>query len=119
MQKIQKYPQVPRLRTKESFWRYLEKWILLSAALGVLTGLVVALFDYATNFVLWSFFQNFYSSNYLLIFPLVLSALLCSGFLLNKSYPPIGSGTEEFIRSYNRERGRMHIASFPKNYSLP
>jgi len=94
--------------------KYLEKWILLSTVLGLLTGIVVALFDYATNLTLWAFFSELFSQNVLWIFPCVASALLFAGFILSRSTEPIGSGTDEVVKAYNQEDGRMELRSFPE-----
>jgi chloride channel protein, CIC family len=110
---FRKYMGVPRLRTREPFFRYLEKWILLSTILGLLTGIVVALFDYATNLTLWTFFSELFAQNMLLIFPFVALALLFGGFVLSRSAEPMGSGTDEVVKAYNQDDGRMDLRSFP------
>jgi CIC family chloride channel protein len=92
---------------------YLEKWILVSAALGLLTGFVVALFDFFTNLTLWNFFSNLFTQNALFIFPCTLLALLLSGFLLTRSVTPVGSGTEELVKDYNDPTGKIDVKSFP------
>jgi CIC family chloride channel protein len=110
---FRKYIRTPRLRTREPFLRYLEKWILLSTVLGLLTGIVVALFDYATNLTLWTFFSELFARNILFIFPCVASALLFAGFILSRSSVPMGSGSDEVVKAYNQEDGRMELRSFP------
>jgi H+/Cl- antiporter ClcA len=81
MPSMQKYLKRPRLRTRESLLSYVKKWIILSTVLGLLTGIVVALFDFATNLLLWTYFSSLFSHNYLFIIPAVVFALLFSGFL--------------------------------------
>ena len=109
-----KYLRTPKLRTRESFFRYIEKWVLLSTVLGLLTGIVVALFDYVTNLELWTFFSAEFSQNAILAVPVVILALLFSGLMLSKSPVPIGSGTDEVIHTYNSPDERMDIRSFPR-----
>jgi len=104
----------PRLRTRESFLSYLKKWVMLSTVLGLLTGIVVALFDYVTNLTLWTYVSSQFSINYLFIIPSVLVALLLSGFLLSKSSTPVNSGTEEVIEAYNDSNGKFDTRSFPQ-----
>jgi hypothetical protein len=43
MRLMTKYLKAPRLRTRESFVRYIEKWVLLSSVLGLLTGFTLTL----------------------------------------------------------------------------
>jgi chloride channel protein, CIC family len=114
--RLQKYLRPPKLRTNEPFFRYLEKWLLVSVIVGFITGLVVAVFDYATNLTLWSYFPNFFSDHIFMIFPIVLVGLLASGWLLKSSSNQIGSGTEEVIRAYHEEDGKIDTSSwsFPK-----
>ncbi len=114
MSLLRKYLKRPRLRTRESFLSYIKKWVILSTVLGLLTGIVVALFDYATNLVLWTNVSSEFSTNYLLIIPSVLAALLLSGFLLTKSSTPVNSGTEEIIEAYNDPNGKFDTSSFPQ-----
>jgi CIC family chloride channel protein len=111
---LHKYLQRPRLRTHESFLGYLKKWVAISTILGLLTGIVVALFDLITNLTLWTNIESEFSSNYLIIFPSVLLALLLSGYLLSKSSTPVNSGTEEIVEAYNYSNGKMDIRSFPQ-----
>ena len=113
---FQKYFRRPTLRTNEPFFRYLEKWLLVSGIVGFITGLVVAVFDYVTNLTLWSFFPKFFGQYIFMIFPIVLVGLLASGLLLKSSSNQIGSGTEEVIRAYNEEEGKIDTSSwsFPK-----
>jgi CIC family chloride channel protein len=108
-----KYLRTPKLRTREPFLRYIEKWVLLSTVLGLLTGIVVALFDYVTNLDLWTFFSAMFSQNAILAVPVVILALLFSGLMLSKSPVPIGSGTDEVIQTYNSPDERMDVRSFP------
>jgi CIC family chloride channel protein len=110
---FRKYFRTPKLRTREPFFRYLEKWILLSTVLGLLTGIIVALFDYATNLTLWTFVSDLFSQNILLIFPFVALGLLFAGFVLSRSAEPLGSGTDEVVKAYNQEDGRMDLRAFP------
>jgi hypothetical protein len=60
---LHKYLRNRRLRTSEPFFKYLEKWILLSGLLGLLTGGAVAVFDYVTNLKLWAYFSNYFSNH--------------------------------------------------------
>ncbi|MGP8070603.1 MAG: chloride channel protein [Candidatus Bathyarchaeia archaeon] len=113
MSSLRKYLKRPRLRTRESFLSYLKKWVMLSTVLGLLTGIVVALFDYVTNLTLWTYVSSEFSINYLFIIPSVLVALLLSGFLLSKSSTPVNSGTEEIIEAYNDPNGKFDTRSFP------
>jgi CIC family chloride channel protein len=92
---------------------YLEKWILVSAALGFLTGFIVAIFDFVTNLTLWNFFSSLFTQNVLFIFPCTLLALLLSGFLLTRSVTAVGSGTEELVKDYNDPAGKIDVKSFP------
>jgi len=108
-----KYLQVPRLRTRESFFDYIKKWVLLSTVLGFLTGIIVALFDYVTNLTLWSYFSTLFTQNPLLVIPIVFMGLLVSGFLLSRSATPEGSGTEEIVEVYNNPDSKLHLVSFP------
>ncbi len=112
----QKYLRAPKLRTSEPFFRYLEKWLLVSVVVGFITGLLVAVFDYITNLTLWSYFPTFFSEHIFMIFPIVLAGLLASGLLLKTSSNQIGSGTEEVILAYNKEDGKIDTSSwtFPK-----
>jgi CIC family chloride channel protein len=114
MRLIQKYLRTPRLRTRESFLRYIEKWVLLSTVLGLLTGIVVALFDYVTNLELWNNVSELLSREPILVIPLASAALLFSGFVLSKSSTPMGSGTDEVIDVYNNPEARMDARSFPQ-----
>jgi len=91
---LHKYFRNRQLRTSEPFFKYLEKWILLSSLLGLLTGGAVAVFDYVTNFKLWVYFSNYFLNHVYAIFPIVISGLLISGLLLKWSTTPLGSGTE-------------------------
>jgi len=109
-----KYLQRPRLRTSEPFLDYIKKWVVLSTALGILTGIVVAIFDFVTNLVLWTRSESAFSNNPLLIIPSVLIALLLSGFLLSKSSTRINSGTEEVVEAYNDPDGRIDQRAFPQ-----
>jgi CIC family chloride channel protein len=79
-----------------------------------LTGIVVAIFDSVTNFTLWAFFSNFFAAKVYAIFPIVVAGLLISGLLLKWSSTPSGSGTEEVVKAYNEENGRMDSKSFLK-----
>jgi CIC family chloride channel protein len=110
---VRKCLRTPRLRTRESFLRYLEKWILLSIVVGLLAGIVVALFDYVTNLQMWAHFSNLDSQYPLLIFPLVFMALMFSGALLNKSTMRFGSGTDEVVMAYNNHDVKIDERSFP------
>jgi CIC family chloride channel protein len=85
---------------------------VLSTALGLLTGVVVALFDYVTNLTLWSFFSGLYSETPALIFPIVAIALISSGFIMNASRDAMSSGTDEVVKAYNREDGRIDLRFF-------
>jgi CIC family chloride channel protein len=114
MGSLQKYLKTPRLRTRGSLLSYFEKWILLSTALGLLTGIVVALFDYVTNLTLWTHFSELYASNFLLMFPFLLIGLLASGLLLSRSSNHVNSGTEEIIATYNNPNTTLDERSFPK-----
>jgi CIC family chloride channel protein len=109
-----KYLKAPRLRTRESFVRYIEKWVLLSSVLGLLTGFVVALFDYVTNIKLWTYFSALLSQNPYLIIPLSTFAFIVSGYLLTKSSNHLGSGTEEIIKAYNQPEEIIDERSFPQ-----
>jgi CIC family chloride channel protein len=109
-----KYLQPPRLRTEEPFLAYIKKWVILSTALGLLTGIVVAIFDFITNLTLWAHSSSAFSTNPLLIIPSVLVALLLSGFLLSKSSSPLNSGTEEIVEAYNDPDSRIDSRSFPQ-----
>ena len=110
---LSKYLKRPRLRTHEPFLSYVRKWIVLSTALGLLTGIIVALFDFVANLTLWSHFSTLFSANYLLIFPSLLFAFLLSAFLLSRSKTQINSGTEEVVEAYNNPDTRMDLRSFP------
>jgi CIC family chloride channel protein len=112
--KFTRYVRTPKLRTRESFFRYIEKWGILSTVLGLLTGIVVAFFDYATNLKMWTYFSVEFSQNILIIVPILIAALVFSGFLLSRSSVPIGSGTEEVVSTYNNPDQRMDIRSFPQ-----
>jgi CIC family chloride channel protein len=109
-----KYLKPPRLRTRESFFRYIEKWVVLSSALGLLTGFVVALFDYVTNLKLWTYFSALLSENPYLIIPLSVTAFLVSGYLLTTCSNHLGSGTEEIVKAYNRPEEQIDMRSFPQ-----
>jgi CIC family chloride channel protein len=109
-----KYLKPPRLRTRESFFRYIEKWVILSSVLGLVTGIVVALFDYVTNLKLWAYFSALFSENPYLILPFSLIAFLFSGYMLSKSSNHIGSGTEEIVKAYNNPDERLDTRSFPQ-----
>jgi CIC family chloride channel protein len=109
-----KYLRTPKLRTRESFFRYIEKWGLLSTVLGLLTGIVVALFDYATNLELWTYFSAEFSHNIIIIIPVLIVALAFSGLMLSRSPVPIGSGTDEIVSTYNNPDERMDTRSFPQ-----
>ncbi len=109
-----KYLKAPKLRTHESFFRYIEKWVLLSTVLGLLTGVTVALFDYVTNLKLWTFFSAAFVQNPIIVIPIVIGALLFSGLMLSKSSVPIGSGTDEVIYTYNSPDEKMDVRSFPQ-----
>lgn len=104
-----RYFQLPRLRSEEPFFRYLEKWILLSAILGLTTGIIVAVFDYATNIILWSFFSSYYSEHPLFIILFLASALTFSGFVLSKAKSTESSGTDEVIHTYHTKTGKMKV----------
>ncbi|HXZ90252.1 MAG TPA: chloride channel protein [Candidatus Dormibacteraeota bacterium] len=110
---VNKYLKRPRLRTREPFLTYVRKWVILSTVLGLLTGIIVALFDFVANLTLWSHFSTVFSINYLLIFPSLLSAFLISAFLLSRSTTRISSGTEEVVEAYNNPDNRMDLRSFP------
>jgi CIC family chloride channel protein len=114
MRLIDKYMRTPHLRTRESLIRYIEKWVLLSTVLGLLTGLVVALFDYVTNLELWSNLSRLFSQDPILVIPLAFVALFLSGVLLSKSSIPLGSGTEEVVNVYNNSEVKMDVRSFPQ-----
>ena len=92
--------------------KYLEKWILLSSLLGLLTG-AVAVFDYVTNLKLWAYFSNFFSIHMYAIFPIVITGLLIGGLLLKWSSTQLGSGTEEVVKAYNEDE-RLDYCSFFK-----
>ena len=112
MRHLRTYFRRPRLGTHEPFLGYLKKWIVLSTMLGFLTGIIVALLDFA-NLTLWSNFSSLLSFNYLLIFPSLLLAFLVSAFLLSKSRTPINSGTEEVVEAYNSPNHHLDFQSFP------
>jgi CIC family chloride channel protein len=114
--RFHKYLKPPKLRTDEPFLNYLEKWLLVSMIVGFITGLVIAVFDYVTNLTLWSYFPGLFTEHIFVIFPIVLGGLLASGFLLKRSANQIGSGTEEVIRAYNADDGKIDTSSwsFPK-----
>ena len=109
-----KYLQRPQLRTREPFLAYIKKWVILSTALGFMTGIVVALFDFITNLTLWSHTASAFSHTPPLIIPSVLVALLASGFLLSKSVTHVNSGTEEVVQAYNDPNGKIDTKSFPQ-----
>ena len=109
-----KYLKAPRLRTRESFVGYIEKWVVLSSVLGLLTGFVVALFDYVTNLKLWTYFSALLSENPYLIIPLSTVAFVVSGYLLTKSSNHLGSGTEEIVKAYNLPEEIIDSRSFPQ-----
>jgi CIC family chloride channel protein len=109
-----KYFKKPRLRSREPFLSYIKKWVVLSTALGFLTGIIVAVFDFVTNLVLWTRMASEFSNMPLFIVPSVLVAMLASGFLLSKSVTPINSGTEEVVAAYNESGERIDVHSFPK-----
>ena len=111
---LTKYLTPPRLRTREPFLRYVEKWVVLSSVLGLLTGFVVALFDYVTNLKLWTYFSALLSQNPYLIIPLSTIAFIVSGYLLTKSSNHLGSGTEEIIKAYNVPEEIIDVRSFPQ-----
>lgn len=111
---LTKYLKPPRLRTRESFFRYIEKWVILSSVLGLLTGFVVALFDYVTNLKLWTYFSALLSENPYFIIPLSVFAFIVSGYLLTKCSNHLGSGTEEIVKAYNRPEEKIDSRSFPK-----
>jgi CIC family chloride channel protein len=111
---LTKYLKPPRLRTRESFFRYIEKWVVLSSVLGLLTGFVVALFDYVTNLKLWTYFSALLSENPYLIIPLSVIAFIVSGYLLAKSSNHLASGTEEIVKAYNIPEEKIDQRSFPK-----
>ena len=111
---LTKYLKPPRLRTRESFFRYIEKWVVLSSLLGLLTGFVVALFDYVTNLKLWAYFSALLSENPYLIIPLSTTAFIVSGYLLTKCSNHLGSGTEEIVKAYNRPEEIIDQRSFPQ-----
>jgi len=113
LKRLQKYLPKPTLRTHEPFLSYVKKWVILSTVLGLLTGIIVALFDFVANLTLWSNFSTYFSMNYLLIFPSVLFAFLLSALLLSKSRSPINSGTEEVVEAYNNPNAQIDIRSFP------
>jgi CIC family chloride channel protein len=111
---ISKYLKTPQLRTREPLFRYVEKWVLLSSLLGLLTGAIVALFDYVTTLTLWTFFSSLFSQNPLMIIPCVLFALFAIAFLLSKSATQVGSGTEEVVKAYNDPDGKIDMRPFPQ-----
>jgi len=111
---LRKYFRKRQLRTGEPFFKYLEKWILLSSLLGLMTGGVVAAFDYATNIKLWTYFSNYFASHVYVIFPIVISGLLLSGLLLSRSSTLIGSGTEEVVMAYNEDKPLDYRSFFNK-----
>jgi len=100
-------------RPRGSFLPYIRKWLIVSMALGLITGIIVALFDFVANLSLWSNFSTLFASDYLLIFPSLLFAFLLSAFLLCRSVTRIGSGTEEVIDSYNNPSSQVDVRSFP------
>jgi CIC family chloride channel protein len=112
LHRFTRYFQLPRLRTGEPFFQYLEKWIALSAILGVATGLVVAVFDYVTNIILWSFFSNFYAKYPLAIMIFLAPSLVFSGFVSRKAKSPESSGTDEVIHAYHTRTGKMSLRKF-------
>jgi CIC family chloride channel protein len=114
MGSLHKYLKTPRLRTRESLISYIEKWVLLSTVLGLLTGVVVALFDYVANLTLWTYFSALFARNSLMIIPFVLIALFLSGLLMSRSATPLTSGTEEIIEAYNNPDGKIDERSFPQ-----
>jgi CIC family chloride channel protein len=79
-----------------------------------MTGIVVALFDYATNLELWTYFSAEFSRNIVIIIPALIVALLFSGLMLSRSPAPIGSGTDEVVSTYNNPDEKMDIRSFPQ-----
>lgn len=79
-----------------------------------MTGIVVALFDYATNLELWTYFSAEFSRNMIIIIPALIVALAFSGLMLSRSPVPMGSGTDEVISIYNNPDERMDIRSFPQ-----
>ena len=98
----------------EPFFKYLEKWILISGLVGLLTGGAVAVFDYVTNLKLWTYFSNFFSNHVYMIFPIVITGLLISGLLLKLSSTPSGSGTEEVVKDYNEDEELDYRSFFKK-----
>lgn len=54
MQRLQKYLRRPKRGTRQPFVGYIKKWFILSTVLGLLTGIIVALFDFVANLTLWS-----------------------------------------------------------------
>ena len=111
---LHKYFRKRQLRTGEPFFKYLEKWILLSSLLGLLTGGAVAVFDYVTNLKLWAYFSNFFSIHVYAIFPIVITGLLISGLLLKWSSSLSGSGTEEVVKAYNEDEELDYRSFFKK-----
>ena len=109
-----RYFRKRQLRTTEPFFKYLEKWILLSSILGLLTGGAVAVFDNVTNLKLWTYFSNFFSIHVYVIFPIVIMGLLISGLLLKWSSTPLGSGTEEVVKAYNEDSELDYRSFFKK-----
>jgi len=111
---LHKYFRNRQLRTSEPFFKYLEKWILLSGLLGLLTGGAVAVFDYVTNLKLWAYFSNYFSNHVYAILPIVITGLLISGLLLKLSSTTSGSGTEEVVKAYNADEGLDYRSFFKK-----
>jgi len=110
---LDKYLGVHRLRTREPFLSYIKKWVLISTGLGLLTGVVAALFDYVTNLALWNYSSTLITRDPLLIIPFLFVGLLLSGFLLSRSSRPVASGTEEVVEVYNNPAARLDERSFP------
>lgn len=63
---------------------------------------------------MWSNLSLEFSTNYVLIIPSVLFALLLSGFLLSRSFTPENSGTEEVVEAYNSPDCAIDVRSFPQ-----
>jgi CIC family chloride channel protein len=111
---FRRYFRERQLRTSEPFFKYLEKWILLSSLLGLMTGGAVAVFDYVTNLKLWAYFSNFFSIHVYAILPIVIAGLLISGLLLKWSSTPSGSGTEQVVEAYNEDEELDYRSFFKK-----
>jgi len=109
--RLSRYFRPPRLRTREPFLEYLEKWVFLSALLGIATGVVVAIYAGIT-LDLWGISSKLYVSNMWLVVPVVVSGFLLSGFLVSVSHPAVNSGIEEVVEAYHANE-KMKLSSFP------